>query len=269
MELWGQTLTFAAGFFLLPALALSFKFINGFHHTANALATVIHPNPPKPVSVFPRQGKTGFTLVELLVVLGIMALLATLAIPAFTSISSANGTTQASYQVAQLLELAHDQAVANQTYVWVGFANTTVSGTPTMVMGAAYSLDGTGSNTAPSNLQALSKPILVQNVNLVTFTSLSPATRALVTGTAPASVGSNTSNITMTAGGFTLTNTTLTFTPRGEALLEGAVTTPYDGYDPLIDVSLSRSRGGATVASVEDIAVILDGATGVSRIVRQ
>jgi PiT family inorganic phosphate transporter len=51
MELFGETLTFAAGFFLLLALALalSFEFVNGFHDTANAVATVIYTNTLKPV----------------------------------------------------------------------------------------------------------------------------------------------------------------------------------------------------------------------------
>ncbi len=51
MELWGETLTFAAGFFLLLALALAlaFEFVNGFHDTANAVATVIYTNTLKPI----------------------------------------------------------------------------------------------------------------------------------------------------------------------------------------------------------------------------
>src|SRR5271154_5763253 len=51
MELWGETLTFAVGFFLLLALALalSFEFVNGFHDTANAVATVIYTNSLKPI----------------------------------------------------------------------------------------------------------------------------------------------------------------------------------------------------------------------------
>jgi PiT family inorganic phosphate transporter len=50
MELWGESLTFAAGFFLLLALALAlcFEFVNGFHDTANAVATVIYTNTLKP-----------------------------------------------------------------------------------------------------------------------------------------------------------------------------------------------------------------------------
>jgi PiT family inorganic phosphate transporter len=51
MELWGETLTFGAGFFLLFALllALAFEFVNGFHDTANAVATVIYTNTLKPI----------------------------------------------------------------------------------------------------------------------------------------------------------------------------------------------------------------------------
>ena len=51
MELWGETLSFGVGFFLLLALALalSFEFVNGFHDTANAVATVIYTNTLKPV----------------------------------------------------------------------------------------------------------------------------------------------------------------------------------------------------------------------------
>ena len=50
MELFGQTVTFASGMFLLLALgmALSFEFVNGFHDTANAVATVIYTHSLKP-----------------------------------------------------------------------------------------------------------------------------------------------------------------------------------------------------------------------------
>jgi PiT family inorganic phosphate transporter len=51
MELFGESLTFGAAFFLLLALALalSFEFVNGFHDTANAVATVIYTHTLKPV----------------------------------------------------------------------------------------------------------------------------------------------------------------------------------------------------------------------------
>jgi PiT family inorganic phosphate transporter len=51
MELWGESLTFGTAFFLLLALALalSFEFVNGFHDTANAVATVIYTHTLKPI----------------------------------------------------------------------------------------------------------------------------------------------------------------------------------------------------------------------------
>ena len=50
MELFGQMLTPGTGIFLLLALglALSFEFVNGFHDTANAVATVIYTHTLKP-----------------------------------------------------------------------------------------------------------------------------------------------------------------------------------------------------------------------------
>src|SRR5271156_6460611 len=50
MELFGQALSAGTAIFLLLALglALSFEFVNGFHDTANAVATVIYTHTLKP-----------------------------------------------------------------------------------------------------------------------------------------------------------------------------------------------------------------------------
>jgi PiT family inorganic phosphate transporter len=50
MQLFGQTVSIGSGIFLLLALsmALSFEFVNGFHDTANAVATVIYTHSLKP-----------------------------------------------------------------------------------------------------------------------------------------------------------------------------------------------------------------------------
>ena len=50
MHLWGEALSTGAGVFLFIALALalSFEFVNGFHDTANAVATVIYTHSLKP-----------------------------------------------------------------------------------------------------------------------------------------------------------------------------------------------------------------------------
>jgi PiT family inorganic phosphate transporter len=50
MEIFGQTIGTSSGIFLLLAvgLALSFEFVNGFHDTANGVATVIYTHSLKP-----------------------------------------------------------------------------------------------------------------------------------------------------------------------------------------------------------------------------
>src|SRR5450432_896156 len=51
MHLFGQTVSAGTAFFLILALglALGFEFVNGFHDTANAVATVIYTHTLKPV----------------------------------------------------------------------------------------------------------------------------------------------------------------------------------------------------------------------------
>src|ERR1700758_692676 len=50
MELFGETLGIGTALFVLLALlmALSFEFVNGFHDTANAVATVIYTHSLRP-----------------------------------------------------------------------------------------------------------------------------------------------------------------------------------------------------------------------------
>src|SRR6202050_5766899 len=51
MQVFGETLTMGNAVFLFLALglALSFEFVNGFHDTANAVATVIYTHSLKPM----------------------------------------------------------------------------------------------------------------------------------------------------------------------------------------------------------------------------
>src|SRR5215510_6830877 len=80
MSLFGQTLEPATALFLLMALglALSFEFVNGFHDTANAVATVIYTNTLRPtvavvwsgcwnlIGVLTSSGAIAFSIVALL-----------------------------------------------------------------------------------------------------------------------------------------------------------------------------------------------------------
>src|ERR1700719_5227674 len=80
MELFGETLGLATALFLLLALfmALGFEFVNGFHDTANAVATVIYTHSLKPqiavtwsglwnlIGVLTSTGAVAFGIVALL-----------------------------------------------------------------------------------------------------------------------------------------------------------------------------------------------------------
>src|SRR5580692_6670149 len=80
MDLFGQHVSTGSGIFLLLALgmALSFEFVNGFHDTANAVATVIYTHSLRPwvaviwsgcwnlIGVLTSTGAVAFGIVALL-----------------------------------------------------------------------------------------------------------------------------------------------------------------------------------------------------------
>ena len=64
----------------------------------------------------------GFTLIELLAVVGLMLVLLTFLGPAIAGMKGAGDLTKAAYEIKGLLDQARAYAVANNTYVFVGFA---------------------------------------------------------------------------------------------------------------------------------------------------
>ena len=65
---------------------------------------------------------SGFTLLELLIVVGIIAVLLVLIAPAFTTIKGGGDVTSAAYTIKGTLDTARTYATANNTYTWIGFA---------------------------------------------------------------------------------------------------------------------------------------------------
>lgn len=140
----------------------------------------------------------GFTLVELLVVIGIIFLMMGLAAPTLTGTSGGRSVTNAAYSLADLLEQARTYAIANNTYVWVGFfeedgsktsaTQNATPGTGRVIVTVVASLDGSRYNDAlmdastppafgtepatvsPSRNQvklvALNKPLKLDNMHL-------------------------------------------------------------------------------------------------------
>src|SRR5206468_461340 len=70
---------------------------------------------------------SGFTILELLIVIGIIGLLLVLIAPAFTTIKGGSDVTSAAYTIKGVLDTARTYAKANNTYAWVGFYEEDVS----------------------------------------------------------------------------------------------------------------------------------------------
>jgi prepilin-type N-terminal cleavage/methylation domain-containing protein len=133
---------------------------------------------------------SGFTLLELLIVIGIIAILMVLLAPAFTTIKGGSDATSAAYTIKGVLDTARTYAKANNTYTWIGFYEEDVSqsstnpptpGTGRLVMSIVASKDGTnvygsgavcaGSPTTicPDKLVQVGKLIKIENVHVPLF----------------------------------------------------------------------------------------------------
>jgi prepilin-type N-terminal cleavage/methylation domain-containing protein len=131
--------------------------------------------------------KRAFTLIEMLVVIAIVIVLTALAIPAFLKLQSAGDVTKAAYDMEGVLGNARSYAMANNTYVWVGFfeengtmASTfpATAGVGRIVMSVVASQDGTmiynpgslpiTSAAMTAGLAQVSKPVKIENTHLKT-----------------------------------------------------------------------------------------------------
>lgn len=205
----------------------------------------------------------GFSLLEILVTLGIVGMLSSLAMPAVSSLLSSREFSSQAHDVADLLKYAQAEARTKQSFVRVGFASCEINGMPAVKMAAFFAADGSGENVDAANMIPLSRVVVLRNTSLVEWGALKDATRALQSGITPASLGAQRVNPSFLAARGDDFEHMITFTPRGEALLKGAVS-PADGYDPLIDVSLRQTKGAAS----QDAAVLVDGATGVASVLK-
>jgi prepilin-type N-terminal cleavage/methylation domain-containing protein len=135
------------------------------------------------ISTSQREHSCAFTLLELLVVIAIIAILMVLVAPAFTNIKGGNDITTAAYTISGTLEQARNYAMANNTYVYVGFyEETPTSSSPTnatppypgkgrLLLATVAAKDGTtgceDSNSTTSNRIPLSANKITQIGRLI------------------------------------------------------------------------------------------------------
>ena len=84
----------------------------------------------KPPTIRTNRNATGFSLIELLVVVAVIALLATLAVPAFNAITNAGSIEHSADQIAGACALARQTAVSKNRSVEVRFYEVPAEGWP-------------------------------------------------------------------------------------------------------------------------------------------
>src|SRR2546421_468490 len=107
--------------------------------------------------------QSGFTLIEMMVVIAIIAILMALIAPAFTSLKGASDVTSAAYTIKGVLDQARTYAMANSTYTWVGFYEENVS-------------NPSSPNSSTPKIGRVVMSIVASNDGTIIYTSSSPGT---------------------------------------------------------------------------------------------
>jgi prepilin-type N-terminal cleavage/methylation domain-containing protein len=240
------------------------------------------------------EGRSAFTLVELLTVLAITTILSSLLVASFSSIIGGS-FSQTVTDMSETMEQARSYAMANNTYVYVGIkevdANSTSApastGNGLVVVGVVASKDGTdgfnGSTVwsgyvSPTNndLIAISKLKLFRNVHLSgsEFGNTGNMARPVSASNPDYFVGSTSMSVTTTfSWPLTATTPTYNFTkvirfgPQGDAnILQGASTPTVDWIE--LDVQPIHGNVLSSASSTDVSAIQIDGMTGTVRIYR-
>ena len=244
--------------------------------------------------------RKAFTLLELMLVLGIIVVVSTFVVPAFTNLKSAGDVTSTVYNIAGLLEQARAYAMANSTYVWVGFEEVDASqdssvnpqtiGTGRLALAIVASRDGTrgydATNSSLSNpawtsynnggnLVAINKLQRFENVHLATalngFGNQPPTSGNMarpyiqsnnyVIGNAPTSVTPFDWPLgSAINAGQYSFRKVINFDPQGIARIQYSTNT--DGVGAYIEVGLQQTHGTAISSSSNVVALQIDCMTG-------
>jgi len=132
------------------------------------------------------RARQAFSLIELLVVIAVMALMAAMSGPVLSSLTGAKSVGRAASDLSDMLQVARAYAMANRTYVRVGFAQVSVAnmGFPSnaMVVWAFYAADGSLSNASAGDMAdaskwpALSRPLILDRFISINVDSIAPNT---------------------------------------------------------------------------------------------
>ena len=209
---------------------------------------------------------------ELLMVMALIGILSLITVPVVSSMSRGRAVTTSAYALHDLLEYARAEAMARNTYTWVGFANvpsghtSNKSGSHQVVVASFSSLDGTASASS-ALLKPLARPVTFKNIKIVPNTAIDSGVRDQLDATTALSLASaSTPKPLPVTAGVTFTQT-ITFTPQGLAMVK-AVPTLQDGFDEAVDIGIVQMSGDAELPGPNDACVRISGGAGTSQIYR-
>lgn len=179
------------------------------------------------------EDKRALSLLELLVVTALLGILAVMVVPAFVAIAQGSGMKRAVSDVSDSLEQARTLAMAQSTWVLVGFSQDSTTLPHNLTIMAVASKDGT-TNTAAANLTPLGKAIKVDNVQILSETT---STNVVLKN----SQFEFTVNVAGASRRFS--GTVLAFSPQGEAIVTASVVSPW------IEVPLQELRGDLPITN--------------------
>lgn len=262
------------------------------------MTLVIHSSQKRSLRVHLYSGAgQAFTLVEILVVISIIAVMMSLLGPALLSMKGTGDIAKAAYTVAGTLESARSYAMANNTYVWVGFyeedaskASPAPAGLGRIVLSTVASKDGMmiydpdkPAYIAPTRLLQVGKLVKIDNTHLKTAGSGDfPIgsggggdtfdARPAVSGTA-AQIGDTSPPDSPAPFQYPVGNAAtaqyiftkvIQFSPRGEVRVN---TSPLS---PVLEVGLQPAHGTAVDTANKDLAAVqISGIAGNVKIFRR
>ena len=255
-------------------------------------------------SLSQRERASGFTLLELLIVIGIIAVLFVLIAPAFTTIKSAGDVTSAAYTIKGVLDTARTYAKTNNTYTWVGFyEEDTTAATPTnnspaypgkgrILLAIVASKDGSkifedtdpAAPLPPDRINQVGKVIKIEGIHLTDIGNPSPTPNPTpMPDTLPARpytpyteglpfdhfnrISSDSTDTTLfpfTAQNYTFYKT-IRFSPRGEANINSTYTVKHQG-----EIGMKPTHGIVVdTGSPNVVAIQFSGLGGAIKIYRR